>query len=123
MGIETQTVPFSGRMFPHERHVIDAGIDCATCHQAGTPETAPGHAGHGDLSFGSEGCASCHHADASADCAACHAAIRKGKVASSLGDFDHAFHLDEAGADCATCHQAAPGGAFTLNGDACSTCH
>jgi len=123
IGIETQTVPFGEIKFPHERHAIDAGIDCLACHQEGQGAVGSTAEGHGRLRFGQEGCASCHHTEtAGVDCATCHASILKRKVDSPLGEFDHAFHI-EAGAECATCHQAAPGGAFTLIEDACSTCH
>ena len=120
-GIEEQKGTISGRAYSHEPHVMTAKIQCVTCHipHEERPETDK----HQILRPDAGACESCHHREPVADCLSCHEGIRSRKVKTSLGDFDHAFHLDEAGQTCKDCHELDPGGAARLRKDHCADCH
>ncbi len=122
-GIESQAGRVFDRPFAHEPHVVRAKLDCLACHTPREGSAGRSGPGHAVLAFDAGGCASCHHRDEGADCSTCHASILKRTVDSPLGDFDHAFHIDDVGAECALCHGLAPGAPPTLNEDACSDCH
>lgn len=117
-GIESRQEQVFGRRFAHEVHVVRAKLDCSSCHRT-HEEREKGEV----IRFGAAGCESCHHRDTKADCLACHQSVRKSKVHSSLGDFDHAFHLDDAGQVCTDCHQLAPGEPVRLKTEHCTDCH
>lgn len=117
-GIESQRGEFLGRRFAHEAHVVRAGLDCASCHRPHA-EREKGEV----VRFDAAGCESCHHEDAKADCLSCHQGIRKSKVRSPLGEFDHALHLDDAGQTCADCHELTSGSPVRLKSEHCKECH
>jgi len=117
-GIEVQKGTIFGRIYGHEPHVRRAGLDCAACHRP-HEERDKGEV----VRFGEAGCESCHHGDAKAGCLTCHSGVRKHKVASFRGEFDHAFHLDEAGQTCADCHDLSSGKPVSLKKEACAACH
>jgi nitrate/TMAO reductase-like tetraheme cytochrome c subunit len=117
-GIEGRKGTIFGRTYGHEPHVRRARLDCVACHRPHEER------GKGEVvRFGEAGCESCHHRDAKADCLACHLGVRKQKVASFRGEFDHAFHLDEAGQACDDCHDLSPGKPASLKKEACAVCH
>jgi nitrate/TMAO reductase-like tetraheme cytochrome c subunit len=116
LGVERETVMFGRRSFDHERHVIDASLDCTTCHG--------GLDDHGQsLLDSSSDCASCHHVDVeSSDCVQCHGSpgtYPSQPIAVSIGNFVHEPHR-EAGLGCAFCHSA-PG--MSTEAVDCTTCH
>jgi len=123
MGIEGQSGRVFDRRFQHAPHVISAGLECLECHVLKTGSAGRGGRGHADLAIDASGCDSCHHGGDAPDCRVCHASIRGGTVESPLGDFDHAFHLDDVGAECSTCHEVSESGSATLNENACADCH
>jgi hypothetical protein len=116
-GIVDQQGMAFGKPYSHARHVVDAKIECSACHR--THEEKP--AGE-VLRYGAGGCVSCHHKPPVANCVTCHADIKKRKVKSFRGDFDHAVHIDDAEKTCVDCHdlsQPMPG----IKKAACKECH
>ncbi len=115
LDMERKAVPFAGATFPHERHVVRAGLACTTCH---TPMSD-----HGKMKLTPAECSTCHHQRAQpADCVRCHVGTRGAPdtlVAFSVGDFPHRTHL-EAGLDCATCHTPP---AMRPDSSTCEMCH
>jgi hypothetical protein len=116
-GIEGQRGEIFGRSFQHEKHVVEARLQCQNCHRT-HEERAKGEI----VRYDASGCESCHHAKQGADCMTCHASIRQHKVKSFRGAFDHAMHIDDAGETCVNCHDltAAPP---KLKQDHCKECH
>jgi hypothetical protein len=116
MGIERKAVPFRGRTFDHERHVLLSDLNCTDCH------TSLEEHGGTNLS-GTESCDACHHRQIEPmNCAACHAGpggapedVRE----HPTGDFPHGPHRD-AGLACSMCHQAPAMSTAQLQ---CETCH
>ncbi|HEX9728851.1 MAG TPA: NapC/NirT family cytochrome c [Gemmatimonadales bacterium] len=116
LGVERQEGQFQGRRFPHDRHVLQMGLSCATCH---TPYEA-----HGGITIGALQCAQCHHQDAKAGtCGACHEGDGGAPVATfdlPQGKFSHEPHVG-IGLPCQSCHQADPSMATApVN---CDNCH
>jgi len=116
-GVEQQRGSIFGGPFAHERHVVDAKIECASCHR--THEEKP----EGEVvRYDASGCVSCHHKPPATPCIACHGDVRKHTVTSFRGDFDHALHLDEAEKTCVECHDlkaSLPG----IRKAVCAECH
>src|SRR5262245_39223255 len=108
-----------GRTFEHGPHVLEARLECATCHRPHEERT-----GDEIVRFATSGCESCHHKaiGAASGCLSCHASITRRKVPSPRGPFDHALHIEAAGLTCDTCHETG-GEAVRLKSDACATCH
>ncbi|HKY31097.1 MAG TPA: cytochrome c3 family protein [Candidatus Polarisedimenticolia bacterium] len=117
-GIEARAGRVFDRAFSHAAHVAEAGLQCAACHRDHDEKPR-----HEVLRFGRAGCDSCHHQDDSKDCLSCHASVRGGVLPNALGDFSHAFHLDEAGQSCADCHELKPGYPVRLIQEHCAACH
>jgi hypothetical protein len=116
-GIEADRGRIFGRRFPHGPHLASAKLECSTCHRPHEVKS------EGEIvRFKAAGCASCHHKEAVPDCLSCHRNIRE-RVASSLGDFPHAFHVDDLGLECADCHEVTPGRPVRLNEETCAGCH
>jgi hypothetical protein len=120
LSIEEERGTIFGRAFDHGPHVLDARLECETCHRphAERPKEEI-------VRFTSDGCESCHHQGigATTDCLSCHRGITGRMVPSARGPFDHGLHLDAAGLTCDACHDAAPAGAVRLKKDACAACH
>ena len=117
LGVERQTVPFSGGgSFPHEPHAIRAGMTCAQCH---TPLDDHG----GTRLKDPASCQACHHAKATpADCATCHRSVGtsgKGVLNVDGRAFPHGPHT-KAVPTCAPCH--APPSMAVAKVD-CASCH
>ncbi len=119
-GVESRRGRIFGREFRHAPHAMKARLECSACHRT-HEERSEGEV----VRFDASGCMSCHHARvrAGADCAGCHAGIRGKTIRVALGDFSHAFHLDEAGQTCADCHEVSPGGPVRLKKETCAACH
>ena len=117
-GIETSRGSIFGRPFQHARHVVDAGLECSSCHR-------PHEERREDevVRFGAAGCESCHHREVAADCLACHGGIRERTVESPLGDFPHILHLDELELECADCHELSGDEPVRLIEETCVNCH
>jgi nitrate/TMAO reductase-like tetraheme cytochrome c subunit len=115
LDMERKTVPFGRSTFPHERHVVRAGLACTTCH---TPM-----ADHGQTRVTAADCSSCHHRGAEpASCARCHRGAEgapERPVPFSVGDFPHGPHR-EAGLDCSMCHTPP---AMSVEPATCEACH
>jgi hypothetical protein len=73
--------------------------------------------------FSAAGCTSCHHKEAAPDCLSCHHDIRQRSAASPLGDFPHAFHVDDLELECGACHDLTPGKPVRLDEEICAGCH
>lgn len=120
MGVETQSGTFSGHAFSHSPHIVNAKLDCATCHRPHA-ERAPGEV----VKFGPEGCNACHHQSVKTlsipECGRCHGDVTKQTFPSFRGEFSHKQHL-ELGAECTTCHNL-KGGDPRPSKDACAQCH
>ena len=117
LGVESlEQVPMEGGSFPHRRHLLDAGLDCAQCHQ--TEEQL-----HGQPSFPRQDCASCHHQpdeDDELDCAACHG-TQLGMFAGEFPGFEP-YPSPMPDLDCADCHGEAPE-LMRPDADGCEMCH
>lgn len=115
LGIEQREVPFDGRTFDHEPHLLRAGLTCARCH---TPLDD-----HGRTTVTANDCVSCHHRQiAPLNCAQCHEGAGGAPgtpVPFSVGEFPHTTHR-EAGLDCAMCHTPP---AMRVDATTCATCH
>jgi nitrate/TMAO reductase-like tetraheme cytochrome c subunit len=120
LSIEEEQGRIFGRAFAHGPHILDARIECETCHRphAERPKDEI-------VRFTADGCESCHHKDVAdtTGCLSCHRGITLGTVPSPRGPFDHGLHLDAVGLTCDSCHEAAKGGPVQFKKDACSTCH
>jgi len=116
-GIESQAGQVFGKPYSHARHVVDAKIECKSCHRSHDEKPA------GEiLRYDASGCVSCHHKPPVAACITCHADIKKRKVQSFRGEFDHAVHIDDAEKTCVDCHDVKaplPG----IKKEACKECH
>jgi nitrate/TMAO reductase-like tetraheme cytochrome c subunit len=116
LGVERRTVTFQGTKFNHERHAVDAGLPCTSCHT--------GLDDHGkNLLSSTADCVGCHHREVSPEtCAHCHAGpggAPERVVSHPVGDFPHDRHTS-AGLPCAACHRPPAMSARELD---CSTCH
>jgi hypothetical protein len=116
LGVERRAVPFAGKSFDHERHVVTAGLECTSCHTSLDE--------HGTtLMRSSADCASCHHRRIDqANCASCHegpGGAPEASVAHPVGQFPHTPHR-ELGLPCATCHEAPSMSAEAVD---CAQCH
>jgi hypothetical protein len=120
LGTERTTVPFrGGGTFPHEPHVVRAGLRCIECH---TPFDTHG----GTRVTARAACQGCHHSrQPPLDCARCHQGATAGAAPDSTivlaGGiaFPHGTHR-KAVASCGTCH-VAPG--MSAKGLNCDNCH
>ena len=118
-GIEAHTGAFEGRRFSHAPHLLRGGLDCGACHLP-HEERQPGEV----VTFEADGCLHCHHdGSVERECASCHADLMGRTVASPLGDFPHATHVEGLGLECAACHEASRGGDVSLRSDTCAECH
>jgi len=116
LGVERKVVPFGGREFPHERHVLLAGLACTDCHTSLEQ--------HGTTTLASvTACNACHHRQIDAmNCAACHpgsGGAPERPVEHPIGEFPHGPHVD-AGFNCDFCHSSPSMSATELN---CDMCH
>ena len=118
LGTERTTVPFrGGGVFPHQPHVVGAGLRCVECH---TPFDK-----HGGTRITSRAaCQDCHHSrQPPLDCAVCHKGARAAPdsslmLASGIA-FPHGTHR-RAVASCGACHVPPAMSAKGLN---CDNCH
>jgi len=129
-GIEQVAVDAFGAEFPHEPHVVRAGVRCTVCH--GDVDA------HGQLRLQRNDCTACHERIDQPmrdvppeDCLRCHTADI-GPVSDTVV-FPHEKHI-ASGLDCALCHTTVgdlPHEAFarsaaalpTLDHAFCGTCH
>lgn len=90
-----KTLTFSGRQFPHGRHLVDAKLPCVTCHSAVT---------HKLTTVKVADCDNCHHETNKDKCQTCH----KDKIQAPLQyqgkTFPHLSHINNAKLVCADCH-------------------
>ena len=121
VGVETQQATFAQRTFGHGPHVLQAGLQCSTCHTS-----FQNHGG--TLLTSAASCDNCHHnpvPSPTRNCAQCHAGpggAPKDTVHRAQGDFTHARHI-AANVECATCHKAPTMTATALDCDGCHTQH
>jgi nitrate/TMAO reductase-like tetraheme cytochrome c subunit len=102
VAVAERDVQVHGRPFPHDRHLREAGLACADCHDP---------ARHGEPAFPRERCASCHHDDAAetfdaGDCASCHA-LQAQVIEGGLEGFG-AYATPMAEKECGDCHGEPP---------------
>lgn len=119
-GMEAQTVEVFERRFPHQRHVVSAGLQCEGCHT--THEERLAH-GASPIHINASSCESCHHTQTERPCTDCHGRIMERAVASELGEFQHSFHAVDLEIPCAECHGEATALAATPDLEVCSACH
>ncbi len=113
-GVETRDpLRWKGRVFYHERHVVNAGMECTACH---TPLSE-----HGGLRITSPAtCDGCHHLPRSAEaCFLCHESGPADTLAVPAGSFVHAPHV-EGGLSCDFCHEPP---SMSAQGADCASCH
>jgi hypothetical protein len=101
-GVERVTTNFQGMQFAHEKHVLDQGIACSTCHSNAVE--------HGELVLSPASCNSCHHKAggpvAGVTCETCHqtaAAIFNGTYLAQ----DTPDYMSDGGVVCEDCHRPA----------------
>ncbi|MBK7878293.1 MAG: NapC/NirT family cytochrome c [Planctomycetes bacterium] len=89
------------KVFPHERHLTKAALDCDACHS--TTE-------HGKTTIAKASCVTCHHQEIegrdTAECASCHGAqetMLRGKVAGFAETADKMSQME-----CTECHGEVP---------------
>ncbi len=116
MGIEeTATVRLEDRLFPHRKHLLDAGLDCSQCHSSTE---------HGMPAFPRQDCASCHHEPAEErpeqDCADCHT-VQAGMFAGEIEGFE-GYPSMMPDLSCSDCHGEADD-LMVPDGDTCVMCH
>lgn len=116
-GIASQRGRFAGVTFSHQRHLRQPGMDCQRCHRPHA-ERAPGEV----VRFDRRGCSTCHHQETGADCLTCHADVREREIKIDLGEFSHAFHLDDVELTCADCH-GEPSTHMQVQRQVCADCH
>lgn len=107
---------FQGASFNHTSHVLQAGLQCSTCH---TPLSD-----HGGTTLTSvASCNACHHPLISpGNCARCHegpGGAPQSVVSMPTGDFSHSAHV-VANLACTSCHTAPVMNAGGLD---CESCH
>ena len=102
VGVEQAgAVPLEDRLFPHRLHIVDARLDCASCHSVEE---------HGAPSFPRNRCGDCHHQESEerdvTDCASCHAT----QEAMLVGELEGFEPLEGVMAEmeCADCHGEPP---------------
>jgi hypothetical protein len=119
-GIELQRGRSLGPEFSHSPHVVDAGLECTSCHST---HEAREREDLSALLIGASDCATCHHGPSQERrCADCHSGIMDRTLETDLGDFDHSLHAGDMELECSSCHGEAP--AFSAPGsDVCSDCH
>lgn len=119
-GMEAQTVQVFGRRFPHQRHVVGAGLECQTCH---TTHEERAEKGASPIKIDVGSCESCHHGQVERECTICHGGILQQAVDSDLGDFEHRLHIEDMGIACVDCHGEAPALIAEPDLEVCSECH
>lgn len=124
---EGDTTGTSRVKFSHKFHIVEAGVECVTCHPAvktsavSTDNLFPSH----------EQCASCHQEQIDSTCGYCHVNpenIEPRAVPVRELIFSHKKHVDMASVECKTCHvdvdSSANVSTMHLPGMAtCNTCH
>jgi nitrate/TMAO reductase-like tetraheme cytochrome c subunit len=118
LGVERTTVPFrAGGSFPHEPHVLRAGLTCVECHTTFDQ--------HGSTRITSRAsCQDCHHRSTDpATCATCHRGASGGRdsVLTLPGGvrFQHGLHK-AALPSCTACHTQ---GSMKVVDFSCANCH
>jgi nitrate/TMAO reductase-like tetraheme cytochrome c subunit len=119
-GVESQTVRFAGRRFPHERHVVDEALECQSCHR---PHEQRERGGAEHLLITAADCATCHHGDTSAPCLSCHAEIETRTWPTENGNFAHVVHVSDMELECELCHGSAPVFQLPADRETCEDCH
>jgi nitrate/TMAO reductase-like tetraheme cytochrome c subunit len=119
-GVETRTSTFSGRRFPHVRHVVDQGMECQTCH---VPHEERAANGGRHLLARATDCSTCHHGGPTKPCLSCHGEIEKRTFPTENGDFAHAVHVGDMELECTLCHGSGPAFHVPANREACAECH
>ena len=119
LGIEDATLEQpNGGSFPHDRHLLAAGLDCDACHSVER---------HGEPSFPRADCASCHHQESEQldpwECSTCH--VDQSRFLA--GTAGAAFALDESEApmaekECTECHGEPPDIVMPIPAQ-CVLCH
>ncbi len=120
MGQELASGQAFGRLFSHQRHTIDAALECESCHRS---HEARDPTGLGDLRLGADSCQGCHHADMSADCLSCHGGIMSRSYTGELGDFEHTVHVDDMEIGCTDCHGSTAQSLGAPSLEVCVDCH
>jgi hypothetical protein len=115
-GIEIVSTAYEGTPFPHEPHVLQAGLSCEQCHSSQPLEQE----GHGRTHVRRTDCQTCHHdTRTKAACETCHTDMAT-RVVSYSKPFNHAYHARNYGLACAACHAADTTARFRAD---CSSCH
>jgi len=120
VGIETLTVPISGRAFPHSRHVVTEALECDGCHRSHEEAETDGG---GLLRPSAANCSSCHHKAAGVSCQSCHAETQTRSFPTEIGEFSHQSHVADMELECSLCHGTASQLRSSADRQACSECH
>ena len=113
--------------FSHQKHIVDVGIDCETCHQdivnneKLTKRVIPGH----------EVCQTCHDDEVKNKCTFCHYSDHPEQpVVTPVRDLniDHKNHVVDRKIKCLVCHAGVDTSQFATDVpqpkmDYCTTCH
>lgn len=89
-------------LFPHQYHVEEEEIDCATCHAVDKSTS-----GTDNLLPAMEVCADCHDVDDESNCNMCHSNVEEAGTSPHITNystlFSHEKHI-AADLECTTCH-------------------
>jgi len=113
--------------FSHRYHIVEAGVDCATCH----PAAATSKLSSDNLASTHDQCSTCHADQVSGECGYCHKNpenIVARPVAERIVIFSHENHLGKKDVECTTCHKGLEGAELASATNlpdmkTCNTCH
>lgn len=113
--------------FSHQKHVVDVGMECETCHKEITENEKLGDR----LIPDHTACQSCHEEELSRKCTMCHYSDKPERIAvTPVRDLivDHKKHISDRKVKCLECHVGVDkaGLATDLGGpkmNSCTTCH
>ncbi len=98
----TDTAGTSGLKFSHKFHIVEAGVECVTCH----PGTKTSAKSSDNLFPSHTECGTCHQEQIDSTCGYCHVnpeAIESRTVPFRELIFSHQQHLGMTNVDCKTC--------------------
>ncbi len=116
IGIEEIDARVFGIDYSHRRHVVDAELQCSTCHS--------NQRTHGELVVRRDDCLSCHHSQEARECGYCHD-VQLGVLAgeSSVLPITEPDIMHEVGVGCRDCHELPDRSIVRPVPQRCADCH